>query len=164
MLPDDSVHLLADVNCLLAGAGERRRGALWKLAESARQLDANLVRLPAGASVDEHREGDLDVLLFVASGDGQLLDGTRSLPLAAGALAWLPCGSRRALRAGPGGLAYLTVHRRRPGLSIRGAAPVADEGGEAACWLHRVCPACGAVPDGRAPAYCSRCGERLAAD
>ncbi len=36
-----------------------------------------------------------------------------------------------------------------------------DEGGESACWLDRLCPACGRMPDGAAPAHCSGCGEPL---
>ncbi|MEU3465227.1 hypothetical protein ABZ721_35485 [Streptomyces sp. NPDC006733] len=32
------------------------------------------------------------------------------------------------------------------------------EGGEAACWLDRVCPQCDAVADGPPPARCPRCG------
>jgi hypothetical protein len=32
---------------------------------------------------------------------------------------WLPHGSTRGVTAGADGLAYLTVHRRRPGMQIR---------------------------------------------
>ena len=31
-------------------------------------------------------------------------------------------------------------------------------GGEAACALHRVCDACGALEDGPPPPVCARCG------
>jgi hypothetical protein len=41
------------------------------------------------------------------------------LPLAEGVLLWLPHGSTRSITAGPQGLAYVTVHRRRPGMQIR---------------------------------------------
>jgi hypothetical protein len=34
-------------------------------------------------------------------------------------LLWLPHGSTRSITAGPQGLAYVTVHRRRPGMQIR---------------------------------------------
>ncbi|MDH6127368.1 hypothetical protein [Kitasatospora sp. GP82] len=161
-----TARLLADLAERVAEAGPEERGALWRLTEPARQLDANLIRVPAGAVVDEHQENDLDVLLLVVAGGGTLLGGAQPLPLEVGALIWLPRAARRGLRAGPEGLVCLTVHRRRPGLAVQGTrdiGPVA-EGGEAACQLHRICPACGAVPDGVAPAYCSRCGERLATD
>jgi quercetin dioxygenase-like cupin family protein len=167
MTPTGAAHPLADLREAVERAAPEQRGALWKLAEPGRQLDANLVRLPAGAEVGEHREDELDVLLLVVAGGGTLTGGGRELPLAAGGLTWLPRTATRSLRAGAEGLAYLTVHRRRPGLSVGGTgrnapAPGREEGGEDACWLHRLCPECGAVPDGSAPVYCSRCGHRLA--
>ncbi|MGA4958930.1 hypothetical protein [Streptomyces lavendulocolor] len=95
-----------------------RSGALWRLAEDGRQLDANVVRLAAGTRVAVHVEPDLDVLLYVVEGTGRLDTAEGGQPVEAGCLVWLPHGSRRGMAAGPEGLAYLTVHRRRPGLSI----------------------------------------------
>ncbi|MGI5354217.1 hypothetical protein ACQI4E_02720 [Streptomyces sp. CA-252508] len=95
-----------------------RSGALWRLAEDGRQLDANVVRLAAGTRVAVHVEPDLDVLLYVVDGTGRLDTAEGGQPVEAGCLVWLPHGSRRGMAAGPEGLAYLTVHRRRPGLSI----------------------------------------------
>ena len=68
-----------------------------------------------------HREPDLDVLLFVVTGSGVLGAGVgdEPRPLTEGATVWLPHGSTRSLTAGADGLAYLTVHRRRPGMQIR---------------------------------------------
>ncbi|MGB9997523.1 hypothetical protein ACPMJQ_23520 [Streptomyces pseudogriseolus] len=112
-------RILCDTAALAAAVGDDRAGALWRLAESGRQLDANVVRLPPGHRVDTHREPDLDVLLLVLAGHGTLTapDGEHPLPI--GALTWLPHGSTRSLSAGPAGLTYLTVHRRRPGMTIR---------------------------------------------
>ncbi|MCH5671025.1 cupin domain-containing protein [Streptomyces gilvus] len=95
-------------------------GVLWKLTESGRQLDANVVRLSPGRHVAPHAEPDLDVLLLVVSGDGFVAAGPdgEKQPLSTGALLWLPHGSTRGLTAGDDGLAYLTVHRRRPGMRI----------------------------------------------
>ncbi len=39
-----------------------------------------------------------------------------------------------------------------------------DEGGDPACWLHRVCPACGRVADEDPPTVCAACGEELPGD
>ncbi|MVO85200.1 hypothetical protein GPA10_10655 [Streptomyces sp. p1417] len=143
-----------------------RTGALWKLAEERRQLDANLLRLPPEGGVAEHVEDSLDVLLVVVAGDGFLDGDDQELALTSGAVAWLPRGSRRGLRAGPQGLVYLTVHGRRPGMSITGAAALlrADiqEGGEAACALDRVCPECGKMRAEASAPFCGWCGERLA--
>ncbi|MET7637830.1 hypothetical protein [Streptomyces sp. NPDC005438] len=101
-------------------------GALWRLAEPGRQLDANVVRVPPGGGVDAHVEGDLDVLLLVVAGDGTLgtAEGARSLT--PGSLLWLPRGASRSLVAGGEGLCYLTVHRRRPGMWIQSRPDVPD--------------------------------------
>ncbi|MEU6659001.1 hypothetical protein [Streptomyces sp. NPDC046821] len=159
---------------VLRKAEESRTGALWKLDGAARQLDANLVRLLPGADVPGHVEPDLDVLLVTVEGSGTLRHGGDEEELAPGVLVFLPRGERRSVTAGPDGLAYLTAHRRRPGLSI-GRAPVreageatertpareAREGGEPACLINRVCPACDRVSEDPSASYCGRCGGRL---
>lgn len=112
--------LLCDARAMADELGSLSAGAVWKLAESDRQLDANLVHLPAGRRVDAHAEAALDVLLVVVSGGGELESGEgEKLELAEGRVLWLPHGSRRSLSAGEDGLLYLTVHRRRPGMSIQ---------------------------------------------
>ncbi|MFD6528853.1 cupin domain-containing protein [Streptomyces sp. NPDC060184] len=154
----------------LAQAGPDGRGALWRLAEQERELDANLVRLPPDAEVGGHQEDTLDVLLVVLDGSGVIITGDTALPLTPTTVTWLPRTSRRAVQAGPEGLAYLTVHRRRPGLRIAPAPPGTAvrqpgdgeaDGGEAPCALDRVCPECGRLTEGRAPKFCAECGERL---
>lgn len=158
-------QVLAVLDELLASAAPGERGALWHLAEQGRELDANVVHLPPGAEVGEHQEDVLDVLLVVLAGGGSLRTGGDTLDLAPTMVTWLPRTSRRALQAGPAGLTYLTVHRRRPGLTIKPAirqpvkAPAADEGGEAPCLLDLVCPECGRLSADRNPKFCSACGE-----
>ncbi|MFR0355693.1 hypothetical protein [Streptomyces sediminimaris] len=118
--PDEaSARVLCDT-ALVAAAAPTEAAVAWKLAESGRQLDANVVRLTPGRHVAPHAEPDLDVLLLVVSGGGVLggRDGDEAQPLAPGALAWLPHGSTRSITAGGDGLAYLTVHRRRDGMRI----------------------------------------------
>lgn len=116
---ETTARLLADLDRCLDDAAEGRRGALWRLAEPARQLDANLIRLPPGSEVPVHMEPDVDVLLLAVSGHGTLHTDTGPVALSAHSLAWLPHGSRRSLTAGPDGLAYVTVHRARTGMQIR---------------------------------------------
>jgi quercetin dioxygenase-like cupin family protein len=111
--------LLCDIHALAAAPEAAAAGAVWKLAESGRQLDANLVHLRAGRQVGTHTEPDLDVLFLVVSGGGTLDSPDGPQRLTAGSLYWLPHGSTRALTAGDDGLSYLTVHRRRPGMQIR---------------------------------------------
>lgn len=98
-------------------------GAMWKLAESGRQLDTNVVHLPPGQHVGTHAEPDLDVLLLVVAGDSVLVAAGQARHLASGAVLWLPRGSVRGLSAGKDGMSYLTVHRRRPGMQILPAPP-----------------------------------------
>ncbi|MGW4560849.1 hypothetical protein ACWEN3_00120 [Streptomyces sp. NPDC004561] len=113
-----TARMLCDVRALTGKAPEPA-GVLWKLAESGRQLDANVIRLPADGHIGTHAEPDLDVLVLVVDGDGVMSTPEGELPLAEGALLWLPHGSTRCIQAGPHGLAYVTVHRRRPGMQIR---------------------------------------------
>ncbi|MFI2204299.1 hypothetical protein ACH47Z_26650 [Streptomyces sp. NPDC020192] len=112
-------RVLCDTRAL-AEAPPLPGGVLWKLTESGRQLDANVVRLGPGRQVTAHTEPQLDVMLLVIAGDGVLGAGPSdaSQPLAEGALAWLPHGAARSITAGAAGLTYVTVHRRRPGMRI----------------------------------------------
>lgn len=89
-------------------------GPIWSV--NSEQLNVNLVRLPAGESIAEHVNAELDVLLVVFEGLGELLvDGVVSR-LAPGVAALIPAGRSRALRCAQGPLVYITCHRRRPGL------------------------------------------------
>jgi quercetin dioxygenase-like cupin family protein len=167
-------RLLADLDSLIDAAGAagapdaQRSGALWRL-EGARQLDANLVRLPPNQRVELHREPDVDVLLLALAGHGTVHTDEGPLALVPHALLWLPRGSQRALEAGPDGLAYLTAHQKRAGLRIRmpsdpealrrlEAREEEGEGGEPACLLPRLCPECGAPVDRSSGQACPTCG------
>lgn len=151
--------MVADLGRELAAASLHTGGALWRLSGSGRGLDANLLRLPPGRAIDEHTDLHLDVLLVVLEGAGQLRthEGVQELrPVTA---LWLPKGSRRALVAGVDGMGYLSVHPRRPGLTIGG--PPSEEGGEAACLLAQVCPECGRLATERGARFCWSCGTAL---
>jgi quercetin dioxygenase-like cupin family protein len=100
----------------LAAAGDRP-GALWRLAGE--DLQANLIRLGSGDRIQPHRNDEVDVLMVVVAGRGELtLDG-QVHPLVPMALVHVPKGTVRAVVAVDGALAYLSVHRRRSsGLQI----------------------------------------------
>jgi quercetin dioxygenase-like cupin family protein len=112
-------RVLCDTSVVVAGAGPEEAGALWRLQEGRRDLDANLVQLPAGTGVDAHAGPDVDVLVSVVHGSGRLITAAGALELRPGVLVWLPRRSRREISAGPDGLRYLTVHQRRPGVTIQ---------------------------------------------
>ncbi|MEU2715430.1 hypothetical protein [Streptomyces sp. NPDC007205] len=112
-------RVLCDTRAL-AEAPPVAGGVLWKLAESGRQLDANVVRLAPGDRITAHTEQQLDVMVLVVAGGGLLGTGhtDEPEPLAEGALVWLPHGAPRSIIAGEAGLTYVTVHQRRPGMRI----------------------------------------------
>ncbi len=59
---------------------------------------------------------DLDVLLVVFEGSGELQVGDATSALEPGVAVVVPRGSRRAIRCLRGPLVYLTAHRQRGGL------------------------------------------------
>lgn len=99
-------------------------GAIWKIPVADRDLDSNLIRLPAGAQIAAHAGPELDVLFIVVAGTGTLRTELDDVALAAGEIVFLPRRSRRSIIAGADGLRYLTIHRHKTGLQI---SPAADQ-------------------------------------
>ena len=106
------------VDELLGELDGQARGSVWQLSPAARDLDANVIALPASGSIEGHVGPDLDVLIHVLEGSGTLRTESQAVDLEVGSLVWLPKRSWRAFEAGPKGLRYFTVHHRKPGLSI----------------------------------------------
>jgi uncharacterized protein (DUF2249 family)/quercetin dioxygenase-like cupin family protein len=101
-------------------------GAVWKLNIDDRDLDSNVIAIPPGGMIDAHTGPDLDVLIHVLGGSGTLTSERETLTIEPGVLAWLPRRSKRQVSAGPGGLRYLTVHRRRQALVLEAHRPPAN--------------------------------------
>jgi mannose-6-phosphate isomerase-like protein (cupin superfamily) len=93
-------------------------GAIWSLPHGG-ELDANVVRLGDGNAIADHVNGEVDVLLVVWSGAGELVVDDHATALRSGIVVAVPRGSRRAVRAQGSDLTYLSIHRRRDGLMIR---------------------------------------------
>lgn len=106
----------ADLGCVTM----RGNGAVWNLPHGG-DLDANLVRLEPDDDIGEHVNDELDVLLFVQSGTGHVRLGDATLQVAPEHIVLVPRGARRSIAAGPAGLTYLAVHRRRDPLDIGGS-------------------------------------------
>ena len=102
---------VAPVDLASLAAGGERPGALWRL--DGEDLQANLVRLGVGDRIQPHRNDEVDVLVVVVSGRGELTLGGQVHPLAPMTLVHVPKGTVRAVVALDGPLAYLSVHRRR---------------------------------------------------
>lgn len=112
-------RILASTSGLAAETGEPLvSGAVWKLEVRDRDLDSNIIAIPPDGVIDAHAGPDLDVLIHVLGGSGTLTGERGTLDLEPGVLAWLPRRSMRQLSAGPRGLRYLTVHRRRQALVL----------------------------------------------
>ena len=110
------------VNLASLAAGGNHPGARWRL--DGEDLQANLVRLDRGDRIEPHRNDEVEVLVVVVSGRGELtLDG-QVHQLAPMVIAHLPKGTIRAVGVVDGPLAYLSVHRRRSaGLQVGRRAP-----------------------------------------
>ncbi len=112
-------HIVGDSSELPALGG----GSAWRLEPSERDLDANIIDLSAGDEIAAHDGPDLDVLIHVLAGTGTLETEDGDIPLDPGKIVWLPPRSRRRFVAGPEGLRYFSVHKRKPGLTITAAPP-----------------------------------------
>jgi quercetin dioxygenase-like cupin family protein len=92
----------------------RYDGAIWSL--NCEQLNVNLMRLSAGEGIPEHVNGELDVLLAVFEGEGELRVDGESHALGPGVALVVPRGARRGITCRRGPLVYLTAHKQRGGL------------------------------------------------
>jgi quercetin dioxygenase-like cupin family protein len=110
--PDAAAVDAADLAAL--AHSEAARGLVWT--HQGADLNANLLLFAAGDGVAEHVNAEVDVLLVGVAGDGVVEVDGRSHALGAGRLLVVPKGARRATRAVGDRFAYLTCHRRRPGL------------------------------------------------
>ena len=103
---------LHEVSATASGAG-----AIWALGGSD-ELNANLVRFPAGGGVGEHVNDEVDVIVVGVAGSGVVAVNGEQRTLETGTLMLVPRGSRRSTRSTSESFAYLTVHRRRGPLGI----------------------------------------------
>jgi quercetin dioxygenase-like cupin family protein len=103
---------IVDVAEALRGASYD--GAIWSL--NCEQLNVNLMRLSAGEGIPEHVNGELDVLLAVFEGAGELTVDGAAHPFEAGVVVVVPRGASRSITCARGPLVYLTCHKQRGGL------------------------------------------------
>ncbi|WP_341855594.1 cupin domain-containing protein [Brachybacterium sp. GPGPB12] len=90
---------------ILTNTAERperpRRGAVWSIAVPERDLDSNLIRLPAGEEIPAHIGAEVDTLVHVVRGEGVLTTEDGEEPPRAGDVA-LRCPAARCAGSGRG--------------------------------------------------------------
>ena len=102
------------------------RGPVWGTATE--DLNATILEWGPGAGPPEHVNEAADVALLVLGGSGELaLDG-EPRPLRPGDVVVIEKGTRRRIAAGPTGIRYATVHRRRGALQIGRVSRPGDSG------------------------------------
>jgi mannose-6-phosphate isomerase-like protein (cupin superfamily) len=109
-----------DAPTLVGGSGAR--GVCWGGASD--DLNVTLVSWPEGSGgVAAHVNRELDVVLVVVEGAGEVTVDSQSFALSAGQALLLPKGCERAIRSTSAHFDYLSIHRRRPGVQITVGAP-----------------------------------------
>ncbi|HLI52496.1 MAG TPA: cupin domain-containing protein [Thermomicrobiaceae bacterium] len=84
------------------------------LSRETEDLDVNVVRLPAGRSIEEHINREVDVVMVALAGSGLVTVADQEFVLSPQRLLIIPKGSRRSIRStGDDALVYLSLHRRR---------------------------------------------------
>jgi quercetin dioxygenase-like cupin family protein len=91
-------------------------GPIW--GTESEELNATILEWATGEGPPEHVNDSRDVAFVVLAGSGELLLDGEPHPLAAGEVIVVAKGVRRRLTAGPAGIRYATVHRRRERLQI----------------------------------------------
>jgi quercetin dioxygenase-like cupin family protein len=94
-------------------------GVRWSL-QGGDDLNVNLTHLDPGSRVESHINYEVDVVVVVLHGDGRLSVDAIDHELAPHILALAPRGTQRSIGAGPTGLTYLTIHKRRSPLRVTG--------------------------------------------
>ena len=114
--PSAAAGVSVDTTTLdLSGAS----GAVWSLPHGG-DLDANVVVLHPGHTVDAHVNHDVDVLIIGLRGRGTVTVDHATFSVADGVVLQVTKGRTRAISAtGDGPLVYVTVHRARAGLGIQ---------------------------------------------
>jgi quercetin dioxygenase-like cupin family protein/hemerythrin-like domain-containing protein len=101
----------------------RGTGPLWGTETD--DLNATLLAWPTGGGTGEHVNSERDVVLVVVAGSATVAIDGEPHAVHAGEALILEKGRRRSISAGPDGVRYLSVHRRRAPLQItpRSAPP-----------------------------------------
>ena len=98
-----------------------RGGPEWGTATT--DLNATLLAWPPGGGTPAHINSETDIVLVVLEGIAEIENDSTMTRVRAGEVVVLDKGVRRRVTAGPNGVRYLTVHRRRNAIGISSAPP-----------------------------------------
>lgn len=111
-------RVVADTADLFDSMARQTAGSVWQLDPETRDLDANIIVLQPDDEIGMHTGPELDVLILMLEGSGELETELTTIPVQQGAVLWLPKKAQRRFVAGADGLKYFTVHQRKPTLNI----------------------------------------------
>ena len=91
-----------------------------RLQESGASEDLNytIVEWPAGKGVAEHVNGEVDVVMVVVSGSGEVVVDGERYEVRSGDALLIPKAARRAVSSRSDDFRYLNIHRRRRGIVL----------------------------------------------
>lgn len=87
-----------------------------QLGHESEDLNLTLLLWKAGEGVAPHVNDEVDVVLIVIDGEGEVTVGAEVFALSIGQALLIPKGCERAIRCLGERFSYLSVHRRRRGL------------------------------------------------
>jgi mannose-6-phosphate isomerase-like protein (cupin superfamily) len=100
--------------------GEGHSGPRWS--HESDDLDLTLLTWRGHERIAAHVNREVDVVLIVVAGEGEVVVNGATHRLSAGQAILIPKGTERAIRCAGDRFSYLSLHRRRRGLwpSVRG--------------------------------------------
>lgn len=107
----------------LVGLYRAAEGSGPQWGHESEDLDLTLLNWTAGQQVAAHVNNEVDVVMIVVAGMGEVVVNGHAHQLTPGQALLIPKGAERAIRCTGERFGYLSVHRRRRGLwpTIRGA-------------------------------------------
>jgi len=106
--------ILIDAQLFASETAARDGGVLWGWASE--DLNCTLLSWPRGGGVASHISSEVDVVMLVLEGSGEVIDDGEVFTLAAPRALLIPKGRERAIKSTSERFTYLSVHKKRRGL------------------------------------------------
>jgi mannose-6-phosphate isomerase-like protein (cupin superfamily) len=106
----------ASVASLAAVIAAEKPAGIAPWTEATEDLHVNLIQLPRERPIAEHVNSEVDVLILVLEGRGEIMIDGETFALIQHDVTIVRKGTRRSLRAMSTSLSYITCHRHRGGI------------------------------------------------